>query len=312
MARGTLQSRLTLGAVFVGVFVSAAPSAADPVGPHAAGPAAERAAPPDPEKSSRDLRWNDRWARVRALEYAATLTFGVGALAATKIPVINRGWDRNAVDEAVRDGLRLKDADARSTARDVSDGIFYGMLAFPFVDDLVALPRSRDVTWQLLMISGESMAVSGLTSVLTERTTGRERPFVRECAKDPRSYKGCADHDEKYQSFVGGHTLMSFTTAGLTCANHGHVPLYGGGAADIAVCAVAVSAASAEPFLRLAADHHYASDLVLGASLGFASGYGLPMLLHYGRDAASTRIASSTVLPYARGSELGLRAVGQF
>jgi hypothetical protein len=33
----------------------------------------------------------------------------------------------------------------------------------------------------------------------------------------------------KFQSFISGHTLMAFTGAGLICAHHSHLPLYGGG-----------------------------------------------------------------------------------
>src|SRR5262249_22472634 len=103
--------------------------------------------------------------------------------------------------------------------------------------------------------------------------------------------------------------MMSFTSAGLTCAHHTHLPLYGGGAVDIIACAVVLTAAAAEPVLRIAADHHYATDVTVGAVLGFASGYALPMALHYGRGASAPAMA---VVPWAGQNDWGLRLARAF
>src|SRR5262249_47515479 len=110
-----------------------------------------------------------------------------------------------------------------------------------------------------------------------------------------------------------GHTMMSFTSAGLTCAHHTHIALYGGGAVDVIACAVVLTAAAAEPVLRIAADHHYATDVTLGAVLGFASGYALPMALHYGRGAAPTAATvAQGIVPWAGRSDWGVRFVRAF
>ena len=90
------------------------------------------------------------------------------------------------------------------------------------------------------------------------------------------------------QSFVSGHTAIAFTGAGLTCAHHRHLPLYGGGWPDVAICVATLAAASSTAVLRVMSDRHYASDSLLGIGLGLVSGWGLPEWLHYGAgDGAS-------------------------
>ena len=275
--------------------------------------------PPEPirpEKQS--FVWKEKWGRAHPLEYASAVTFGAGVLAAGAIPVTERGWGGNSFDNAMRDGLRLGDSGSRSTARDVSDGLFYGLMAYPIVVDtlLVAGPRNGDVAWQMFVINMHSLAISGFTSVTLERTTGRTRPYVRQCKEDPTDAEDCdSESDERFQSFISGHTLMAFTGAGLVCAHHSQLPLYGGGIPDIMACGVAVTGAAVQGVLRVSSDRHYFTDVAVGGTLGFASGYALPMLLHYGRggdDAASSPLAMNFVGPYTNGPEVGLQAAGTF
>jgi hypothetical protein len=80
-------------------------------------------------------------------------------------------------------------------------------------------------------------------------------------------------------------------------------------------CGVAVSGAVAQGVLRVSADRHYFTDVALGGTLGFASGYALPMLLHYGRgggDSGDSALAMNFVGPYSSGPEVGLQAAGTF
>ena len=277
-------------------------------------PPTEAIRPVDERKS---FVWQEKWGRAHPLEYASAVTFGAGLLGAMAIPVQDRGWGGNSFDDTMRDGLRLGHSEGRSAARAVSDGLFYGLMAYPIVVDtlLVAGPRNGDVAWQMFVMNMHSLAISGFTSMALERTTGRERPYVRQCREDPTDAEDCeAGSDEKYQSFISGHTLMAFTGAGLVCAHHTQLPLYGGGIPDIAACGVAMAGATAQGVLRISADRHYFTDVALGGALGFASGYALPMLLHYGRgsDAADAKLAMSFVGPYTNGAEVGLQAAGAF
>lgn len=83
-----------------------------------------------------------------------------------------------------------------------------------------------------------------------------------------------------YRSFLSGHAMASFTAAGLMCVHHEMLPLFGGGAPDAWACAWAVSVATLTSISRLAADEHWASDVLIGAGAGWLYGYYLPELLH--------------------------------
>jgi membrane-associated phospholipid phosphatase len=107
----------------------------------------------------------------------------------------------------------------------------------------------------------------------------RERPFkTAYCSENP-SDPDCASGDSS--SFLSGHASTAFTGAGLVCAHHGAMPLYGNKIADTGACATALAAATVTGGLRIVADKHYASDVIAGAALGLASGWLMPKLLHY-------------------------------
>ena len=66
--------------------------------------------------------------------------------------------------------------------------------------------------------------------------------------------------------------------------------------------------------LRLVADKHYATDVVVGATIGFLSGYGLPIVLHYrsGPNPSGALGERTVVVPAAIGEGFGLTALGAF
>jgi membrane-associated phospholipid phosphatase len=206
----------------------------------------------------------------------------------------------------------VKSADARKALTVSSDVIFYGLMLYPIVIDtlLVAGTREAETAWQMTVINLQSLAVAGATSIALLRTTGRERPFVRECAADPDYDVDCGNPDQHNVSFTSGHTLMSFAGAGLTCAHHLHLPLYGGGLPDTLACAAAIGLAHAEGFLRVSVDVHYATDAIAGGAIGFGIGYLIPRLLHY-RGSGSAP-ASVSFAPYGGANRAGIAAVGAF
>ena len=132
---------------------------------------------------------------------------------------------------------------------------------------------------------------------------GRVRPVEKGCATDPDYASKCSDPVALNQSFVSGHTAVAFTGAGLTCAHHRHLPLYGGGAPDVLICAATLAAASATGVLRIVSDDHYSTDVLLGMSLGLASGWLLPELLHYGASSGE-KVASWLPVFQPEGSTL--------
>jgi membrane-associated phospholipid phosphatase len=234
------------------------------------------------DRESKKLTWD--YARVRPSEEAATALLVGGAVLA-QYTLKNDGspnWRGGILfDGAASSFVRPDDSAARNRAAHVSDMMLYGMIAFPYLDAGGAwgLRGSSDVAGQMALINTESFAVTGFVTQLVKGLVKRERPWVGRCAgsNDP----ACVGSD----SFLSGHTSMTFTSAGLTCAHHEALSLYGNAAADAGVCVAALGVAATTGALRVVADKHYASDVFAGAALGLASGYLLPKLLHYsGRE----------------------------
>jgi membrane-associated phospholipid phosphatase len=143
--------------------------------------------------------------------------------------------------------------------------------------------------------------------------TGRARPSYADCkagtSVDPLCNAGA------YASFPSGHTSAAMTGAGLICAHHGALPLYGG-AWDVAACAEGLTVATTVGVLRIMADRHYASDVLTGGAIGFFSGYGLPMLLHYRKSPIGEVVSRDdikvAIAPGAGAAAIGAQLLGIF
>jgi membrane-associated phospholipid phosphatase len=244
------------------------------------------------------LEWNEDWPRFRTSEAVVTgsmLLPIAGALFLYPHPEDNMHGGV-LFDDAVRDALVADSKEGRGMAATWSNWPYLGLLAFPFVVDtaLVAwgVHGAGDVALEMLAMNLESFAI-----------TGAEKG----CASDPNYAGKCDDPVAMNQSFVSGHTAVAFTGAGLTCAHHRHLPLYGGGAPDAAICVVGLAAASATGVLRIMSDDHYSTDVLLGVALGLGSGWLLPEWLHYGGGADKNQ--SGSLLPMLRPEGSTLSAI---
>jgi membrane-associated phospholipid phosphatase len=230
------------------------------------------------------VRW--QWPRFRWWEYGGTIALGASTWAYDRYgsPPEQPRWSGGILfDGAVRGWLRADSLAGRESAGRVSDLLWMGGSLFPFLVDLpVALIAHKQpgVAWQLLMMDLEAFAVAGMLNRLLEFEVGRARPSRGDCARDP-AYDALCGSPSNNASFPSGHTLSIATSAGLTCIHHRYLPLYGQPLADGAACALLSAATAATAVSRIVADRHHASDVLFGASLGFATGYALPWLLHY-------------------------------
>jgi hypothetical protein len=282
----------------------------------------------DPDR----VEWSDDWHRVRLAETLDAVALGVGLFS------INQWWDppkrANWTGGILFDNWARKEFVAHSPslqgfAATYSDNMMLASMAVPFAVDVyivsLGVHQNVDVTGQMFMINLQSLAFTGFLSVLAEHAVGRQRPYVQDCASDGHVYNAdgqrllnsCSGPGDN-QSFYSGHSAITATMAGLTCAHHQHLPLYGGGAADLAPCLVMISASLTTGLARLMADKHWASDVVLGWSIGTFSGYVLPSVLHYGfghgQAVGAIHVGELSMVPtaqvYPRGGGLGM--VGTF
>jgi len=283
--------------------------------------ASQTNAQPAPERTEDELVWREEWPRFHWAEYTTTgLLIGGTILAGVFAPKNVVFWrDGNGFDDEAREGLRLDPSQQSSTAI-ASDVLLGTLMAYPYVDAGIAwLGRdSGDVAWQMAMINTESLAISMAITTAIKFGTGRMRPNARECQETGRGDDPECTGNDYASSFYSGHSAMAFTGAGLTCAHHTNLPLYGGGAPDYLACATALGAAATTGILRVNADRHYVTDVIVGGLVGSVSGYVIPNLLHYRFDAEPAERASKPsdtrvmVTPLAGESYAGLGAVGLF
>jgi hypothetical protein len=268
------------------------------------------------------VAWKDAWPRVHWAEYALTgaLVTGVvvGTVVGTESPP--RWDDTNGFDDGLRDTMRVASASGRDTAGLVSDVLLGISLVHPFADSAVALIAhgDPDLAWQMAVINTEAFALTQALSMVIKASAGRPRPFTRECAPGDAECLG----NDYASSFLSGHASMAFTGAGLVCAHHMNMPLYGNAIGDGFTCVMSLGVATGAAMMRVAADKHYASDIIAGAALGMASGWVLPNVLHYqfgggtgtttdGPD-RTTGWARASAIPMAGPSFVGLGAMGIF
>jgi membrane-associated phospholipid phosphatase len=276
------------------------------------------AASPGLENKHR-LEWNERWHRFRLPEYIGTGVTGVAAIAvfAYGTPSDHPKWVGPILfDEPVRDALRLRTRSGIATAETVSSALTIVIPVQSMVDSVLlpGIDGSWDVMWQLGMMDAESYALSALVTAGLYDTTGRARPSYADC-KAGRSIDPYCNSGE-FASFPSGHTAAAMAGAGLMCAEHGALPLYGGRALDVAACAEGLTLATGVGVLRLMADRHYVSDVLTGGAIGFFSGYGLPMLLHFWKrpvgEVVNRPDLKVALIPGAGATALGVSAVGIF
>lgn len=248
------------------------------------------------------LAWSPSWPKFRSSEYVATGVVGVGALSAIFLfdDAEKPRWQGGILlDDAARDAFRARSPAGRDTARRVSDITAASSASLLLGVDSLLVPVARGragIAWQMEWMNVEAFALSTLLRTTLVKAIGRARPSYTDCALDPTFDPRC--DDSKTASFPSGHSTAAFTAAGLSCAHHTHLALYGDRYRDDAACGLSLLLAAVTGSLRVVGDRHYVSDVVGGALLGFGVGFGLPWLLHY-RPGGSEQV---------RTTELGLAA----
>jgi membrane-associated phospholipid phosphatase len=175
----------------------------------------------------------------------------------------------NGLDAAGRDARW----ESRGAAGTLSDVTAFGIT--PAVTlGLVTWDAYRDGDWRqavaddLVIVEAAAAAVLVVDGI--KYGAARKRPYVRELPP------GTATGGDDNRSFPSGHTALAFslaTASGTVATMRGyrHAPwVWGAG----------MTLAAFTGYLRMAADKHYASDVVVGALVGSLVGWTVPYLLH--------------------------------
>jgi membrane-associated phospholipid phosphatase len=229
-------------------------------------------------------QWPDGARRAVAAEYVAAGTLTLSAyLLGLYRPSHFRTTGPWLFDRGAREVLRMESRNARITADAASDVLLWTVVMYPVVDAVLAataLQAEKPVAVEMAVQTSLVLSSAAALTYLTKNLFGRERPIGRAC----RAYSGyapeCGD-DVPPLSFWSGHAAASFAAATMACVHHRQLDLYGDEAGDAMACAVPLGVAAAVALLRVMADQHYASDVIVGAAAGALSGLGLGLLLHY-------------------------------
>jgi membrane-associated phospholipid phosphatase len=212
------------------------------------------------------LRLRTHWA-----DYSATPVL-LGLALKPPLPEPKKcGWcDSNWLDDGARSWFGARKHWAQKGYDQFSYVTLYATAGATLMD-----PAFRGGGWQragrnVLLVS-EAVAADAFLNVLVKRAVRRERPYAKNRAKDGSGYGSSSDDN---QSFFSGHTSTAFAWAAAAC----HVRTYERARTSSWGCVVPYATATATGFLRMNADKHWLSDVLVGAAVGYAIGRLIPSL----------------------------------
>jgi len=222
--------------------------------------------------------YRSEWTRV-SLAHGLSIAGLLGAdiLVSTLIerPTSPNWTEKNSFDEW---GTTYKGntKNSKRLASTLSDIGLYSLMIYPVAIDSVAYAgiaqKDWDFAWQTSLIH---VGVLSMTDALTrtiKKTVKRARPDASGAGKERIS---------RFESFVSGHSSLSFASAAHTCALHLSSNLYRSSTASTFTCGASSVIALATALFRIRANVHYATDTIAGAAIGVGIGYLLPNLLFY-------------------------------
>ena len=190
-------------------------------------------------------------------------------------PTVCRWCATDSIDASVRDALVWRNPDRADTL-----SLFTGIVAPSIVPTAMVFfdgwheESFADGIDDGLAI-GEAAIAAGLVTQTVKFSAGRQRPYAhyRPSRLSSRPAPPSANDND---SFFSGHTSYSFAIAVASgeVASDRHYAL------APEVWGVGLTLAATTGYLRIAADRHYLSDVVVGAAVGSALGWYVPKWLH--------------------------------
>jgi len=200
------------------------------------------------------------------------------------------GWARRA--------LKAKTVCGEDHADRASYATLFASTAAPFAQVLAASQDHRD---RDAAVVAESLAIAGALVRVTKTLVPRARPYRRFC--EPTATADACSADSM-QSFYSGHATVAFA---LAIASGQIASMRGQSNAGL-VWASGLAVASATGVLRIVADRHHLSDVLVGAGVGSLAGWAVPHF-HRTRNAAPAATTLDPRLPpraAASGSGFGV------
>ena len=181
-------------------------------------------------------------------------------------------------DASVRNALVWHDA-----ARADQISTFTGFVATPALElGMIALTSIElpDRSWARLIDDTipilETEAIAETINQITKFSVARSRPFVH--------FTNAPFDIDNNVSFFSGHTTLVFAVT-VSAGFVAHTRNY---AVEPYIWATGLALAATTGYLRIAADKHYLSDVLVGAALGAGAGFAIPYLTMHGVTVAPT------------------------
>lgn len=185
--------------------------------------------------------------------------------------------DLNVVDRRIR--LALKWDDVR-TADLASSGIAFALMPLGAIGGLVGSAAHDGAIEEApvdALITAEATILAADLNQLVKFVAARERPFVHHLPRAPNGVRPLTDSpSDDNLSFYSGHTNLAFALA----ASSSTVAFLRGYRLAPLILGIGAAAACSVGYLRIAADKHYFSDVIVGAALGSLVGAFVPLVFH--------------------------------
>jgi membrane-associated phospholipid phosphatase len=196
----------------------------------------------------------------------------------------------NPLDTFGREALHARGNEARAARW--SDAMAFGVVPLTTLalqTHLGARAGSLSQAGEDALMVAEAVAFTAVATQAVKFAVGRERPFVRTLTPEGAAAEG--HPEDSNLSFFSGHSSFAFSAVVAA----GTVAELRGREGSWMVWAVGLPLAAAVPVLRMAADKHYLSDVLVGSAVGAAMGWAVPTLLHprLGRRAEAVQLRVS-------------------
>lgn len=140
----------------------------------------------------------------------------------------------------------------------------------------------ENVVRRPLVLYGEAMLVAEAGSQLLKKSADRPRPFTYLPESErPTGSAYDVTGDGAFLSMPSGHATISFTAASFAATDNLLSHPDAGWREHVAVAAVGALLAGATGNLRVKANQHFPTDILVGGLIGTASGVSIPLLHSY-------------------------------
>ncbi len=199
-------------------------------------------------------------------------------LKARLVPVQGRWRNTNGIDVTVRNALRWEDPAPARLASDLSLFVVAPVFGVGMQVAVAGADRRTNEVGTNVLIVFQATLLAAVLNQTTKLVIARERPFVYALADDKKN--GTRSPSDNNLSFFSGHTTTTFALAaagGAVASLRGYrgAPYVWAGGGLVAVTT---------GYLRIAADKHWFSDVLVGALVGTAMGLVVPFVFHRRAD----------------------------